>query len=78
MDRELKWLYHENNIPTGQLNVDEDKLALFTAKFNSIMTEEENQFTPNEVMKRLIRLRKSGRLGALGAKKAPRKRGKSN
>jgi len=78
MDRELKWLYHENNIPTGQLNVDEDKLTLFTAKFNSIMTEEENQFTPNEVMKRLIRLRKSGRLGALGAKKAPRKRGKSN
>ncbi len=78
MDRELKWLYHENNIPTGQLNVDEDKLALFTAKFNSIMTEEENQFTPNEVMKRLIRLRKSRRLGALRAKKASRKRGKSS
>ena len=78
MDRELKWLYHENNIPTGQLSVDEDKLALFTAKFNSIMANGENQFSPNEIMKRLIRLRKSARLGPLRAKKAPRKRGKSN
>lgn len=78
MDRELKWLYHENNIPTGQLNVDEDKLALFTAKFNSIMANGENQFSPNEIMKRLIRLRKSARLGPLRAKKAPRKRSKSN
>jgi len=68
MDRELKWLYHENNIPSGQLSVDEYKLAIFTAKFNSIMANGENQFTPNEVMKRLIRLRKSGRLGPLRSK----------
>ena len=65
MDRELKWIYHENNIPTGQLNVDQHELALFTAKFNSIMANEQSQFTPNEVMKRLIRLRKSAKLGHL-------------
>ena len=69
MDRELKWLYHENNVPTGQLSVDEHKLVLFTAKFNSIIANEEDHFTPNEVMKRLIRLRKSGRLGPLHKKK---------
>ena len=69
MERELKWLYHENNIPTGQMSVDEHKLALFTAKFNSIMASEQSHFTPNEVMKRLIRLRKSGKLGPLRGKK---------
>ena len=77
MDRELKWLYHENNIPTGQLRVDEHNLALFTAKFNSIMANGENQFTPGEVMNRLIRLRKSGRLGALREKAVRTNRGKS-
>ncbi len=77
LDRELKWLYHENNIPTGQLNIDSDKLRLFAAKFNSIIKNEENQFTPNEVMRRLIILRKSGRLGALREKPARTNRGKS-
>ena len=77
LDRELKWLYHENNVPTGQLNLYSDKLRLFTAKFNSIIKNEENQFTPNEVMRRLIILRKSGRLGALREKPARTNRGKS-
>ncbi|MBA7626318.1 hypothetical protein ES703_33764 [subsurface metagenome] len=76
--QELKWLYHENNVPTGQLNQDSDKLRLFTAKFNSIIKNEENQFTPNEVMRRLIILRKSGRLGALREKPVRTNRGKSN
>ncbi|MHC4559517.1 MAG: DNA-methyltransferase [Planctomycetota bacterium] len=75
MDLELKWLYHENNVPTGQLSVDEGKLALFTAKFNSIMANGENQFIPNEVMKRLIRLRKSGKLGPLREERVPSSRG---
>ena len=78
MDRELKWLYHENNVPTGQLSVEEHKLALFTAKFNSIMANEENHFTPNEIMKRLIRLRKSGKLGPLHLKKARTSKAKSS
>jgi DNA modification methylase len=77
MDRELKWLYHENNIPTGQLRVDEHNLALFTAKFNSIMANGENQFTPSEVMNRLIRLRKSARLGPLQRKKVQSNKVKS-
>ncbi len=78
MDRELKWLYHENNIPSGQLSVDEYKLAIFTAKFNSIMANGENQFTPNEIMKRLIRLRKSARLGPLRGKQVQANKAKSS
>ena len=78
MDRELKWLYHENNVPTGQLSVDEHKLVLFTAKFNSIIANEENHFTPNEVMKRLIRLRKSSKLGPLHQKKVRTSKAKSS
>lgn len=66
MDLELKWLYHENGIPTGQLNKDDLELSIFTAKFNSIMHDTEHQFAPNEIMNRLIRVRKSGKLGALG------------
>ena len=76
--QELKWLYHENNVPTGQLNQDGDKLRLFAAKFNSIIKNEENQFTPSEVMRRLIILRKSGRLGALRKKPVRTNRVKSN
>ena len=70
MDRELKWLYHENNVPTGQLSVDEHKLALFTGKFNSVMANQGDHFTPREIMGRLIRLRKSGKLGPLLRKQA--------
>jgi len=78
MVRELKWLYHENNVPTGQLSVDEHKLALFTAKFNSIIANEENHFTPNEVMRRLIILRKSGKLGPLRTQRRGTYEKKSN
>ena len=78
LDRELKWLYHENNIPSGQLSLDKNELTLFAAKFNSIIKNEENQFIPNEVMRRLIMLRKSGRLGALRGKPVRTNRGKSN
>jgi len=76
LDQELKWLYHENNVPTGQLNLYSDKLRLFTAKFNSVIKNEENQFTPNEVIRRLIILRKTGRLGALREKPVLTNRGK--
>jgi len=75
--QELKWLYHENKVPTGQLNTDNDKLRLFTAKFNSIIKNEDNQFAPSEVMRRLIILRKSGRLGALREKPVQTNRGKT-
>jgi len=69
LDRELKWLYHENNVPTGQLTLENQKLVVFTTKFNSIVRKTGNQFTPNEILKRLIRIRKSGNLGPLRAKK---------
>jgi hypothetical protein len=70
MDRELKWLYHENNLPTGQLAVDQEKLNVFAAKFNSLMGYKEYLFAPSEVMHRLIRLRKNGKLGPLWKKQA--------
>ena len=76
MVRELKWLYHENNLPTGQLAVDQEKLTVFAANFNSLMGYKEYLFTPSEVMQRLIRLRKNGTLGALG-KREPREKARS-
>lgn len=78
LDTELKWLYHENNVPTGQLNLDNYELTMFTAKFNAIIENEENQFTATEILRRLIRLRKSSRLGPLREKKSKTKRSKSN
>jgi site-specific DNA-methyltransferase (adenine-specific) len=72
MDRELKWLYHENDLPTGQLAVDQEKLNVFAAKFNSLMGYKEYLFNPSEVMHRLIRLRKNGQLGPLGKSKRRR------
>jgi site-specific DNA-methyltransferase (adenine-specific) len=78
MVRELKWLYHENNVPTGQLHIDTDKLRLFTAKFNSIIQNEDHHFMPNEVMKRLIILRKSGKLGPLRTQRHETNKKKSN
>lgn len=65
LDYELKWLYHENGVPSGQLSQDKDKLLLFAAKFNSIVKSIETPFTPSEVLRRLIILRKSGKLEAL-------------
>jgi len=76
LDRELKWLYHENNVPTGKLNSDDYKLTIFATKFNSIIGNEENQFTTKEILRRLIQLRKSSRLGALRGKKGKTKRSK--
>ncbi|MHC4238378.1 MAG: DNA-methyltransferase [Planctomycetota bacterium] len=70
MDRELKWLYHENNVPSGQLSLDSEQLTLFAGKFNALIANEHSQFTPSEVLKRLIRLRKTGKLGALRERKA--------
>jgi DNA modification methylase len=66
LDSELKWLYHENKIPSEQLSENPQLLALFTTKFNERIGNEKNVFQPQEVIRHLIRIRKSGKLGPLG------------
>jgi len=64
-DKELKWLYHENKVPTDQLQADEHLKTLFTAKFNCRLANKASQYSPTEVMEHLVRIRKSGKLGPL-------------
>ncbi len=65
LDKELKWLYHENKTPTEQLFKDKYLMALFTQKFNFRIKSNGNPISPVEIEKRLTKLRKSGKLGAL-------------
>jgi DNA modification methylase len=65
MDKELKWLYHENKVPTEQLEDNNYLLELFSEKFNSRIGNESNQADQREIYERLRKLRKSGKLGAL-------------
>ncbi len=63
-DRELKWLYHENKVPDGQLSKNKMLLILFTTKLNARLKKVQH-YTPDEVVDRLEKLRKTGKLGAL-------------
>jgi site-specific DNA-methyltransferase (adenine-specific) len=65
MDLELKWLYHENKVPTEQLQDDPTLLALFTEKFNRRIRETQNPLRPDRVIKHLVQMRKSAKLGPL-------------
>lgn len=67
LDAELKWLYHENKIPSERLTEDPYLLHLFTSKFNKRIIEIRNPFQPQEVLKHLVQLRKSAKLGPLRA-----------
>jgi site-specific DNA-methyltransferase (adenine-specific) len=67
LDAELKWLYHENKIPSERLTDDPYLLSLFTDKLNNRIREYRNPFQPPEVKKHLIQLRKSAKLGPLRA-----------
>jgi site-specific DNA-methyltransferase (adenine-specific) len=60
-DQELKWLYHENKVPDGQLRKNKMLLALFTTKLNNRLKKIQH-YTPDEVTDRLEKLRKSGKL----------------
>jgi hypothetical protein len=62
--RELKWLYHENKVPDGQLRKNKMLLAMFTAKLNERLGKVQ-LYTQDEITDRLEKLRKSGKLGAL-------------
>jgi DNA modification methylase len=65
MDLELKWLYHENKVPTEQLESDPGLKTLFARKFNMRLGVTQNPVQPEQVMKRLVQLRKSAKLGPL-------------
>jgi DNA modification methylase len=67
LDAELKWLYHENKIFSERLIEDPHLLSLLTDKFNTRIGEKRNLFQPQDIKKRLIILRKSGKLGPLRA-----------
>jgi len=67
LDAELKWLYHENKIPSERLTEDPYLLSLFTDKLNKRISEHRNPFQPLDVKKHLVQLRKSAKLGPLRA-----------
>jgi len=65
LEAELKWLYHENKVPTEQLEDESILLTLFAEKFNARISTNGIPLSVKEIKKRLIKLRKSGKLGAL-------------
>ncbi len=78
MNQELKWLYHENKVPTEQLQEDPILLTLFTNKFNQRIGENQNLFRPNQITKHLIQMRKNAKLGPLRGHPISRKSKKFN
>jgi site-specific DNA-methyltransferase (adenine-specific) len=76
MNAELKWLYHENKIPSDRLIDDPYLLSLFTNKFNKRVGESRNLIQPSELKKHLVQLRKSAKLGPLRANIETLKRSK--
>ncbi|HBG27258.1 MAG: hypothetical protein A2Y10_12585 [Planctomycetes bacterium GWF2_41_51] len=69
LDTELKQLYHENKIPTDQLDDHYYLLTRFTEMFNNYIGNKSNIVNQIEIKKRLKQLRKSGKLGALHGEK---------
>ena len=77
LEAELKWLYHENKVPTEQLADDPFLLRLFTEKFNDRVGDGQNPFQLKEIKQHLIQMRKSAKLGPLRGQpisRKPRKR----
>jgi len=77
LETELKWLYHENKVPTEQLADEPALRVLFTEKFNKRVGATQNPFQPKQVMKHLIQMRKSAKLGPLCGHPISRKLHKS-
>lgn len=78
LDAELKWIYHENKIPSDRLIADPYLLGLFTKKFNKRIGESKHPFQPQDIQKHLIQLRKSAKLGPLRANIESLKMGKND
>ncbi len=68
LEKKLKNLYHENKFTTEQLGKDRVSLVSFTGEFNQRVGESQNLFQTNQVFDRLVKMRKSGRLGSLRKK----------
>jgi DNA modification methylase len=77
-EAELKWLYHENKVPTEQLEDDPMLLTLFAEKFNKRVRTTKDPFQPKQIMRHLIQMRKSAKLGPLRGHPIPRKSRKFN
>jgi site-specific DNA-methyltransferase (adenine-specific) len=73
IEEQLKWLYHENKIPSEQLEHDPLLLTLFTGKFNERIGATKNPFQAKQIIKHLIQMRKSAKLGPLRGHSVPRK-----
>ena len=73
-DSELKWLYHENQVPSDALVADKFLRNLFTQKFNDRLGGTGDYFSPEDIEKRLIQLRKAGKLGPLRSEFLRRKK----
>jgi site-specific DNA-methyltransferase (adenine-specific) len=73
LEAELKWLYHENKVPSEQLEDDSALLILFSEKFNKRVGRLENPFQPKQVIRHLIQMRKSAKLGPLRGHPVPKK-----
>ncbi len=65
LENELKWLYHENKVPTDQLIKDTYLLNIFTGKYNARIHDGRNIFTNKDISEKLLKLRKSAKLGPL-------------
>jgi len=65
LEAELKWLYHENKVPTEQLEDEPVLLTLFAEKFNKRVGTPQSPFQPKQIIKHLIQMRKSAKLGPL-------------
>ncbi len=77
LEAELKWLYHENKVPTEQFDKDTFLLKLFSEKFNTRVGKTRDPFQPREIVKHLIQMRKRAVLGPLRGHSIPRKPRKS-
>lgn len=73
LEAELKWLYHENKVPTEQLEDDSILLTLFAEKFNKRVGATKNPFQPKQIIKHLIQMRKSAKLGPLRGHPIPKR-----
>jgi site-specific DNA-methyltransferase (adenine-specific) len=62
---QLKWLYHETNLPADQLVSNPDLLTLFTLQFSSRIGHKPVAFTTEEVARQLLNMRRSSKLGPL-------------
>jgi DNA modification methylase len=78
LEAELKWLYHENKVPTEQLEDEPLLLTLFAEKFNKRIGTTKNIFQPKQIIRHLIQMRKSAKLGPLRGHPIPKKSQKNN